>query len=113
VPDLRNLGRLWPVLRNWQQIQEKVKLVVNRYDRSNGLSLGNLQQVLKQKAYFTLPSDYQNVNEAINRGIPLVDVAPKCKLWLGLEELANQLVGQLQPGEGAAEVKPRRRFWVF
>jgi hypothetical protein len=42
-----------------------------------------------------------------------VDVAPKCKLWLGLEELANQLVGQLQPGEGAAEVKPRRRFWVF
>ncbi len=113
VPDLRNLGHLWPLLRNWDQVQEKVKLVVNRYDRSNGLSLSNLQQVIKQKAFFTLPSDYQHINEAINRGIPLVGVAPKSKLWSGLEELAHRLVGQFQPAEGAGEVKPRRRFWVF
>ena len=60
VPDLRNLGHLWPLLRNWIPVQEKVQLVINRYDRTSGLSLGNLVQVLKQKAYFTLPSDYQN-----------------------------------------------------
>jgi pilus assembly protein CpaE len=113
VPDLRNLGHLWPLLRNWMQVQEKVKLVVNRYDRSNGLSLGNLEQVLKQKAYFTLPSDYDHVNEAINRGVPLVNAAPKSRLWSGLEGLAAQLLGQLQQSEDAGGARPRRRFWVI
>jgi pilus assembly protein CpaE len=113
VPDLRNLGRLWPVFRNWLQVEEKVKLVINRYDRGNGLNLGNLEQVMKQKAYFTLPSDYENVSEAINRGVPLANVAPKSKLWKGLEGLAQQLLGQLQTRDEARETKSRRRFWVI
>ena len=113
VPDLRNLGHLWPLLRNWHQVQEKVKLVVNRYDRGNGLGLGNLQQVLKQKAYYTLPSDYDALNEAINRGIPLASAAPKSKLWTSLEGLAQQILSQTPRGEGAEKSQPRRRFWVF
>ncbi len=113
VPDLRNLGHLWPLLRNWMQVQEKVKLVINRYDRGNGLSTGNLEQVLKQKAYYTLPSDYENVSEAINRGVPLADVAPKSRLCLSLEGLAQQLLGQLQTREEAREERSRRRFWVI
>jgi len=95
------------------QVQEKIKLVINRYERHNGLNVGNLEQVLKQKAYFTLPSDYDNVNEAINRGVPLVNVAPKSRLWSSLEGLAQQLQGQLQKGDNFREAKPRRRFWVI
>jgi pilus assembly protein CpaE len=113
VPDLRNLGHLWPLLRNWITVQDKVKLVVNRYDRGNGLTTGNLEQVLKQKAYCTLPSDYQNVSEAINRGVPLADVAPKSRLCTSLEGLAQQLLGQLQTGDEAREAKSRKRFWVI
>ncbi len=113
VPDLRNLGQVWPLLRNWLPVKEKVKLIVNRYDRGNGLTLGNLEQVLKQKAFLTLPSDHQNLSEAINRGVPLASVAPKSRLWVGLEGLAGRLTNQLQAGERAGEAKPRRRFWVF
>jgi pilus assembly protein CpaE len=113
VPNLRNLGHLWPQLRNWMQVQEKIKLVINRYDRGAGLSLGNLEQVLKQKAYFTLPSDYENVSEAINRGVPLANVAPKSRLCTSLDGLAQQLLGQLQIGDVAQESKSHRRFWVI
>jgi pilus assembly protein CpaE len=113
VPNLRNLGHLWPLLRSWLRIQERVKLVVNRYDRSNGLSLGNLEQIVKQKPYFTLPNDYKHVSEAINRGIPLPMVAPKSKLWSSLETLASRLQGQLQPGDEVREASPRRRFWII
>jgi pilus assembly protein CpaE len=112
VPDLRNLGHLWPLLRNWLSVQEKVNLVVNRFDRSTGLTTGNLEQVLKQKAYYTLPSDYANVSEAINRGVPLANVAPKSRLWTSLEGLAQQLLGQLQTGE-EREARSRKRFWVI
>jgi len=113
VPDLRNLAHLWPNLREWQQVQQNIRLVVNRYEKVNGLSMGNLEQVLKQKPYYTLPSDYKNVNEAINRGIPLAKVSPKSKLWLSLEQLAGRLVGQLQRAEEAKLANPKRRFWVF
>jgi pilus assembly protein CpaE len=113
VPDLRNLGHLWPLLRNWMQVQEKVKLVVNRYDRGGGLNLANLEQVLKQKAYYTLPSDYENLSEAINRGVPLANVAPKSKLCSSIEGLASQILGQLKVGDEGREAKSRRRFWVI
>ncbi|MFZ2088822.1 MAG: AAA family ATPase [Desulfobaccales bacterium] len=113
VPDLRNLGHLWPLLRNWIQVQEKVKLVVNRYDRGIGLNLGNLEQVLKQKAYCSLPIDYENVSEAINRGVPLANVNPKSKLCSSLEGLAGQLQGLLKIGDESREAKSRRRFWVI
>jgi pilus assembly protein CpaE len=112
VPDLRNLGHLWTMLRNWIPVQEKVKLVVNRHDRSSGLTLGNLEQVLKQKTYYSLPSDYANVSEAINRGMPLANVATKSRLWTSLEGLAQQLLGQLQTGE-ERENGSRKRFWVI
>jgi Flp pilus assembly CpaE family ATPase len=112
VPDLRNLGHLWTMLRNWIPVQEKVKLVVNRHDRSSGLTLGNLEQVLKQKTYYSLPSDYANVSEAINRGMPLANVATKSRLWTSLEGLAQQLLGQLQTGE-ERETGSRKRFWVI
>jgi len=113
VPDLRNLGHLWPLLRNWVEVQEKMRLVINRYDRGNSLSLGNLEQVLKQRAFYTLPSDYENVSEAINRGVPLVNVAPKSKLCSSLDGLAQQLLGHLQTRDEAREARSHRRFWIL
>jgi len=113
VPDLRNLGHLWPNLREWQQVQQNIRLVVNRYEKGNGLTLSNLEQVLKQKPYYTLPSDYRNVSEAINRGIPLMKVSAKSKLWLSLEQLAGSLIGQLQKADDAKLASPKRKFWVF
>jgi pilus assembly protein CpaE len=113
VPNLRNLGQLWPLLRNLIPVNEKIKIVLNRYDRGNGLTTGNLEQVIKQKAYFTLPSDDENVSEAINRGIPLANVTSKSRLWTSLEGLAHQLLGQMQTGDEAREGKSRRRFWVI
>jgi len=107
VPDLRNLGHFWTLLRQWQDVQGKVKLVVNRYQRGNGLNLGNLKQVLKEAAYFTLPSDYHHVNEAINRGIPLGTVSSKSKLWGSLQQLAGQIA---QVHENAGAPLHRRRL---
>lgn len=113
VPELRNLAHLWPALRNYLPTQEKVKLVINQYDRSNGLSPAHVEEVLKQKPFFRLPSEPQLVIEAINRGVPLVSVAPKSKLWLGLEKLAHTLSSHYYSEESPPAGKVRRRFWIF
>lgn len=113
VPELRNLAHLWPNLREWQQVHQNLRLVINRYERGNGLGLNHLEQLLKQKPYFTLPSDYANVSEAINRGIPLAKVSSKSKLWLSLQQLAGQLLTQFHQAEEGKRTPVRKRFWVF
>ena len=68
VPDLRNLKRLWPAFLEWYQDRRKIKLVVNRYDRSSGLQLRDLEQMMQQPVFATLPSDYFIMMEALNLG---------------------------------------------
>jgi pilus assembly protein CpaE len=115
VPNLRNLGQLWPIFRQWQFAQDKVKLVVNRYEKGTGLSLRNLNQVIKDPVFATLPNDEHHSDEAINRGVPLSRIAPNSKLWLAIKDLAQKLQQQAKPQEETAGngTRPRRRFWIF
>ena len=98
VPDLRNLKRLWPSLLEWYPERRKIKLVVNRFDRANGLQLKDLEQLLQQNVFATLASDYMAMMETLNRGTPLGLTAPRCKLWKGIKTLADQVIREL-PGE--------------
>jgi pilus assembly protein CpaE len=115
VPDLRNLKRMWPSLLEWYHESRKIKLVVNRFDRSNGLQLKDLEQLLQQNVFATLASDYFTMMETLNRGTPLGITAPRCKLWKGMTSLAEQVQREL-PGEPeplVLEGASKRRFWFF
>jgi pilus assembly protein CpaE len=115
VPDLRNLKRLWPTLQEWHLGKNKVKMVVNRYDRGNGLQLRDMEQIVHQPVFHTLPSDYFSLMEALNQGTPLCTNAPRSKLWRGLVQLAERIRGD-SPMEVLAQeaaIAPRRKFWVF
>ena len=115
VPDLRNLKRMWPSLLEWYPERRKIKLVVNRFDRANGLQLKDLEQLLQQNVFATLASDYMAMMETLNRGAPLGLTAPRCKLWKGIKTLADQVTREL-PGELAElgqEASSKRKFWPF
>jgi pilus assembly protein CpaE len=115
VPDLRNLKRLWPSLLEWYPERRKIKLVVNRFDRANGLQLKDLEQLLQQNVFATLASDNMAMIETLNRGTPLGLTAPRCKLWKGIKTLADQVLREL-PGELAElgqEAPAKRKFWPF
>jgi len=115
VPDLRNLKRMWPALLEWYQERRKIKLVVNRFDRSNGLQLKDLEQMLQQTVFATLPSDYFTMMETLNQGTPLGVSASRCKLWKGMKILAEQVKREL-PGpleQPALEAATKKKFWFF
>lgn len=118
IPDLRNLKKLWPAFLEWHQERRKIKLVVNRFDGSNGLVLRDLEQMVQQPAFSTLPSDYSLIMEALNRGAPLGITGARSKLWRGMKTLAQQVMRDL-PGEAeqavaeAAEKPAAKRFWFF
>ena len=116
VPDLRNLKRLWPSLLEWYPERRKIKLVVNRFDRANGLQLKDLEQLLQQNVFATLASDYMAMMETLNRGTPLGLTAPRSKLWKGIKTLADQVIRELPGGELeelGQEASSKRKFWPF
>jgi pilus assembly protein CpaE len=115
VPDLRNLKKLWPMFPEWHLPQNKVKLVVNRYDRGNGLQLRDMEQIVHQPVFHTLPSDYFALMDALNQGTPLATNAPRSKLWRNLEQLAAQIKGETPREAEELEAAPaaKRKFWVF
>lgn len=115
VPDLRNLKRLWPALLEWYQDRRKIKLVVNRFDRGNGLQLKDVEQMVQQPVFATLASDYSVMMEALNQGTPLGVAAGRSKLWRDMKGLAQQVVRDLPSGleQGAVDAAPKKKFWLF
>ncbi len=115
IPDLKNLKKFWPVLQEVHQEKQRVRIVVNRYQKTNGLQLSDLEQVIQQPAFDHLPCDHPALSEAITKGVPLAAVAPRSKLYRGLCRLAQRLSeGNRETTEEAvASPAPRRTFWLF
>ncbi len=117
VPDLRNLKQLWPTLLEDQRELRKIKLVINRFDRSNGLELRDVEQVVKQQVFATLASDSPLMMEALNRGAPLGVIGPRSKLWRDLRALAEkvnlEMPAEMEQTAVSSVAEPKRKFWLF
>lgn len=115
IPDLRNLKKLWPYTIEWHQDKRKLKIVVNRYDNASGLQLRDLDNILQHPTFATLPNDYQALMQCLNQGAPLMNAAPRSKLWRSIREMASRVIQEVgeaeQEGEGAAA--PKKKFWLF
>jgi len=114
VPNFRNLRKLWPMLREWDPMRQKVKIVVNRNNKGSDLGMRELEKILEGPPFAVLPSDYQPLIEAINQGVPLAKVAPRSKLYVGLKDLAQKVIISLEgTGKSLNRAQTRKRFWIF
>jgi pilus assembly protein CpaE len=73
LPSLRNIQRGLPMMKRMLvKGQEQVRLVVNRYNPRDAISLDDIQKVLGIPVYWTMSNDYEAVVRSINSGKPLV-----------------------------------------
>jgi pilus assembly protein CpaE len=116
IPNVKNLKSLWAILQNQGLTAEKVRVVVNRFNKMKGadLALKGLERVQGQPVFFTLPDDHQVLSESINHGVPLQDLAPRAKLCRGLGQMAEKLTESVHLVSNHQELpKARRRFLLF
>jgi pilus assembly protein CpaE len=116
IPELANFKKLWSLLEHQGLKTDKVKVVVNRFHKSNGLGLADLEAIQHQPVFFTLPSDYPSLSDSINYGTPLTLAAPGSKLWRSLRCLGDKLMAQSQLAPVVAGVerrKAKKRFLFF
>jgi pilus assembly protein CpaE len=112
IPDLHRLRELWALFRQRGLQMQKISVVVNRYSASNGIGLKDLESISQRPVLCTLPSDYKNLSECINLGVPLAEKSPRSKLCRSLQSLAEEVIHTTQM-EPNGEPRKRRRFFFF
>jgi pilus assembly protein CpaE len=93
VPALRAAQRMITVFRRLGYPNEKLGVVVNRYQSEDVVSPGEAAEVLKTEIFFRLPNDYPTCSRASTDGVPVAVHAPQSKLAAAYRQLASRISG--------------------
>jgi len=94
---VRGASRLLNILRLELGIpEERVIVVVNRFQKSAAVTQVDVEQTLNRKELIVIPNDYQNVIDSINAGIPMYEHAKGSRIATALMLLETRLGGYSQ-----------------
>lgn len=94
VPSVYCTKRVLDVFRKMGFADSKIKVVVNSYDKRDGVPIEKVQEVFGMKIETVLAEDHRAVLSSINMGHPLVVSQPKSPLVKQFSDLAVQFTGQ-------------------
>ena len=98
VAALRSTQRSLAICRRLGYANDKICVVVNRYQSGETLSLTDAGEVLKCEIFWKLPNDYRTAAGALMKGIPVAELDANSKLAWSYGQLAAKLAGV---GEGS------------
>ncbi len=82
--------------------RQKIKLIANRWAKKGGIEIDKVEQFLGEKIACLISNDYPHVSDSINRGQPVVRLAPNSPLTADMRKLAAVCGVTLRENEGAA-----------
>lgn len=91
LPYIRDARHLLDMFKSLGYSQNKVKFIVNRYEKGNKLKLEDLQNALNISHSFTIPNEYEVVTESVNQGVPVLRQAPNGTVTKALKEMAEKI----------------------
>ncbi len=97
LPFLRNGRRLFEIFSALGYKQEKIHIVINRFENSASLDIAEYERVLGQRVAYRVPNNHEVVNESINQGLPVLQMARSSPITKSLVEWVNSLVNISSP----------------
>jgi pilus assembly protein CpaE len=95
LPCLANTNKLLKSFVDFGYVPEdQIKIVLNRYMKKNEVSLHDAESGIGKKLFWIIPNDFGSTMSAINKGKPLLQIAPKAPITKNLSELAETLIPQ-------------------
>jgi pilus assembly protein CpaE len=105
VPALRSTQRMLTLCRRLGYPDEKLCVVINRFQSGEVLSLADASEVLKTEIFWKLPNDYRTSAAAQTKGVPVGSVSSESKLAWSYTQFAAKLGGiAAEPGGNGAAV---------
>ncbi|GIU21312.1 MULTISPECIES: pilus assembly protein CpaE [unclassified Shewanella] len=85
---------------------EKIHLVVNRYDKHSSISISDIKEAIGIESITTVVNDYKLSSECVELGKPITELAKRQKLILDITSLADKYL------PSSHQVKDKKKgFW--
>jgi pilus assembly protein CpaE len=99
VPTLKSTKMCLDTFRGWRYSEDKLKLVINHANRTNGFAPGEAERALDYPVFWKVPTD-SAVAGASNQGKPFVQGQPTTKIAQNLTGLGATLMGANSQSKG-------------
>ena len=93
LPFMRDAQRLLRALNALGYGKDKVKLIINRFDRKGLVGPDEVAGSLKHEVDRTIPNSYGAVADSINQGVPILKLDARDPVARSLEDMAGALAG--------------------
>ncbi len=93
LPALRNTQRVLHVFDQLGYPRNKVRLLVNRYSKSEDVGLKYIEKCLSFKVFWAIPNDFKSVIQSIQLGEPLTHRNQTVPLARSFYDLSAQVLG--------------------
>jgi pilus assembly protein CpaE len=98
LPSIRNIQRALPMMRRTLvRGQDQVRLLLNRYDPADPITVADIEKTLGLKVFWKLSNDYEAVMGSLNAGKPIV-LNGTSKYSKDLKSFGGALAGLKQTG---------------
>jgi pilus assembly protein CpaE len=92
---------------------EKISVLINRYQKREGISLKEAEGCIHKNIMWTVPNDYSTTLAAINQGVPLAEVASGASVTKKIHKISSFLLnGDQKPQTGvSAWTSIKQKMW--
>ena len=114
LPCLRNVVRLLSSLETYDDVNDKIRIVVNRVGLDKmQISSTKAEETIDRDIFWRIPNNYPVISECRNNGVPLLENAKNAAITQSICELAEKLSGDLEDDEGKPNKKDRMSWLNF
>jgi pilus assembly protein CpaE len=93
LPALRNTQRILYAFEKLGYSQNKVRAIINRYSRTEDISLRHIEKALNFKVFWSIPNDYKSMIQSIQAGEPLTQKNQSIPLSRSFYEMSAKVLG--------------------
>ncbi|QRJ62916.1 AAA family ATPase [Azospira restricta] len=91
LPFIRDAKRLVDAFRSLDYSRDKVRMIVNRYQKGGDIGLADVQKSLGYAAAHVIPNQFDAVASSVNQGVPVLKLAPASTVSKALLDIAATL----------------------
>jgi pilus assembly protein CpaE len=93
LPFVRDAKRLVGKFRALGYEDNKIRIVVNRYEKNGTIDIAQIEKAVGLKVSHTIRSSFADVAQAINTGVPITEVNPNNAIVQVLRDMAHEFDG--------------------
>ena len=91
LPFIRDAKRIISTLQSLGYDNDKIRLIVNRYEKGGEIQLADVERTLGMKVIVTFPNSFEAVSASVNQGVPILKMAKKDPVSKTLLKLGHDI----------------------